>query len=206
MVLRRACRAAEGRRVAGASVIAPAGHVARAVGTLLVAASTHGLHAAARGAAAGCAPGVARVVDISLARQVLHALPGPPVDVPSYTRVTPACVEDVSGLRRGGGARSSLPPASWWGREPAWSPRVVADSTPGSRDGADSVVAQLWPAAPDVPIRAAPPRDPSSATPSGKRVWAPEDPLIDQAWRVLDDELVPSEWAMAPRNVARGAR
>lgn len=200
-MLRRACRSAEGRRAAGAGAIAPAGHVARAVGTLLVAASTSDLRSASRGAAAGCAPGVARVVDVSLARQVLHAMPGPSEDAPAYARVAPERVDDGFPPRRLGGARSNLPPASWWGREPAWSPRVVADANAGTRDAATAAVAQLWPIAPDVPNRAAPPR-----APSGKRVWVADDALVDQAWRVLEDELVPGEWAMAPRTSARGSR
>jgi hypothetical protein len=201
VVLRRAWRTAEGRRAAGASVIAPAGHVARAVGTLLVSASTHGLRGAARGAAAGCAPGVARVVDVSLARQVLHAMPSSKEEAPGYARVAPAHVDDGFPPRRLGGARSTLPPASWWGREPAWSPRVVGGAAAGGRDTPNPVMAQLWPAAPDVPNRTTPPR-----APSGKRVWVADDALVDQAWRVLEAELVPGEWAMAPRTAARGAR
>ncbi|MDP2308778.1 MAG: hypothetical protein Q8P18_22340 [Pseudomonadota bacterium] len=224
VVLRRAWRIAEGRRAAGASVIAPAGHVARAVGTLLVAASTHGLRGAARGAAAGCAPGVARVVDVSLARQVLHAIPGaqpepsaalpsegasPPEEqppspsqgVPAYGRVAPAHTHDLFPPVRLGGARSTLPPASWWGREAAWGPRLVTDAADAGRDAASAVVAQLWPAAPDIPTRPAPPRPAS-----GKRVWVADDALVDSAWQVLEAELVPGEWAMAPRNAARGAR
>jgi hypothetical protein len=78
--LRRAWQAVEARgaarsarRVPGG--IAPAGEVGRAVGAFVLAAATHDVGAAGLGAGVGCAPGVARMVEVALARLILTALP-----------------------------------------------------------------------------------------------------------------------------------
>jgi hypothetical protein len=190
LALRRAWRNAEGRRLAGASAIAPAGRVARAVGTLLVGAATHDLRGATRGATAGCAPGVARMVDDALARHVRDALPaeaGHAVDAPR-----PAPPPEPAGLASALG-RPSLPPPSWWCREPAWTPRVVAEPLRAAREGS-ALVAALWPPLPDASER------PVASRPSAlRRTLALDEALERQAWGILAAELQPAEWSMAPR-------
>ncbi|MDP2314486.1 MAG: hypothetical protein Q8P41_16405 [Pseudomonadota bacterium] len=198
--LRRAWRSAEGRRESesDADAIASAGQVARAVGTLLVAAATQDLRGATRGAAAGCGPGVARMVQIAVTRQVLDALPRGEEGGPEGERSERMIGESPAAL---GGNRAQVPAASWWCREPAWSPRLVGECGGGARDGAGAdPVAAMWPPVPDGPRTAAP--RPAST----RRAWISEDPLKAEAWRVLEAELVPVERSMVTGLSSGGAR
>ncbi len=201
VTLRRAWKVAEGRRVAGADTIAPAGDVARAVGTLLLAAATHDLRGATRGAEAGCAAGVARTVEACLARQVQDALP-PRGRAKSGEDREPIRAGEAPAAAGTGAGRANLPPASWWSREPAWSPRIVADATDLSRHGPHhTVIAQLWPPTPDMPDRS-----PAQRVPTQRRAWAADDVLRSQAWRVLEADLVPGRPPITSRPTSGGAR
>ena len=194
--LRRAWRDAEGRRAASAGAIAPAGHV-RPRGRHPPPRGGHAREsrAAGRGASAGCAPGVARMVNVALARQVLEALP-----LPRRGSEPEPCGEGAeggAGLPVGlGGARANVPPPSWWCREPSWTPRVVAE--PQQRSGRDAsghaLVGAMWPPVPDSPERPSPPRPATT-----RRSLGPDGALEAQALYILEAELQPEDWSMAPR-------
>jgi hypothetical protein len=170
--------------VRAAAGIAPASQLGRAVGQILVAAATAGTAEAERGAALGCEPGVGRMVEIALARLILHALPSPrreTADPPPPPRPAPASPSVGEPLLQ---AQPALPPPAWWSRERA--SEAACGWTQGW-GGPAHEAARLWPQVPA-----------ARADQAGRRgvrrlrVAAGERGVLGLAWRTLEEELQPT--------------
>ncbi len=159
---------------------APAAVVARAVGTLVLEAATHDAGNATPGAVAGCASGVARMVDVALARLVLDALPGRAGAHLDPPRPTAGCTRTTRRAEALWPQRARIPQPAFWSREDVWAPRLVGEAHPPS-----SGLGALWPRVPD------------SAHAPERRARAACGPSCDRrlqelAWRLLEQELEPA--------------
>lgn len=185
--MRRSWRTVEASRArAPREHFAPAAVVARAVGAFVLEVATHDAGAAAAGAVAGCTPGVSRMVDVSLARLVLDALPGRAATASDAARGDTAPPRSTALPVSDGRwpSRTRVPPPAWWSRESGWSPRLVNE--PSEEEAG---LGPLWPRVPGGPPRPAERRVRASGPTSERR-------LMEHAWRMLEQEVEPASRRM----------